>query len=91
MASYHAILFALLNDDVTLRWLNAEIIQFFSHALGPDAHVHTLNLHILPPPVLRTRSRRSGVLGVGLRACRGERVLGVEAGELGSGGRSGGG
>lgn len=47
--------------------------------------------HILPQPVLRTRSRRSGVLGMGLRASRGERVLGVEAGEFGSGGRSGGG
>lgn len=34
---------------------------------------------------------RSGVLGAGLRASRGERELGVEAGELGSGGRSGGG
>lgn len=56
--------------------------------------IHTCtqkNPDFLPPPVLRTRSRRSGVLGVGLRACRGERVFGVEAGEFGSGGRSGGG
>lgn len=59
--------------------------------VDPNIHMHTHNLHILPPPVLRTRSRRSGVLGVGRRACRGERELGVEAGELGSGGRSGGG
>lgn len=42
-------------------------------------------------PVLRTHSRRSGVLGVGLRACLGEREFGVEAGEWGSWGRSGGG
>lgn len=34
-----------------------------------------------PLPVLRTRSRRSGVLGAGLRVCRGDRVLGVEDGE----------
>lgn len=34
---------------------------------------------------------RCSFLGVGLRAWRGERVLGVEAGELGSGGSSGGG
>ncbi|TNN42662.1 hypothetical protein EYF80_047159 [Liparis tanakae] len=34
---------------------------------------------------------RCSALGAGLRAWRGERVLGVEAGELGSGGRSGGG
>ena len=45
-------------------------------------HTHT--------PVLSWRSTRSA-LGRGRRAWRGERVLGVEAGELGSGGRSGGG
>lgn len=56
-----------------------------------QTHMYTKNLSVLLSPVLRTRSRRSGVLGVGLRACRGERVLGVDAGELGSGGRSGGG
>lgn len=31
-ASYYTIIYELLNDDVTLRWLHAEIIQFFSHA-----------------------------------------------------------
>lgn len=45
----------------------------------------------VPHTVLRMCSRRSGVLGGGLRAWRGDRVLGVEAGESGSGGRSGGG
>lgn len=43
-------------------------------------------------PDRNTRSMgRCSALGVGLRAWRGERVLGVEAGELGSGGSSGGG
>lgn len=45
----------------------------------------------LPLLVLRMRSRCSGVRGVGLRCWRGERELGVEAGDRGSGGRSGGG
>ncbi len=41
-------------------------------------------------PARSTRSiGRPSALGVGLRAWRGERVLGVEAGEFGSGGRSG--
>lgn len=79
--------------------LDAEIVQrfFFSHIrakliVSPHKNNNThTHIHILPVPVLRTRSRRSGVLGVGLRVCRGERVLGVEAGELGSGGSSGGG
>lgn len=62
-----------------------------------DLFVFATPVNILPvfltklihTPVLRTRSKRSGVLGVGLRACLGERELGVEAGEWGSGGRSG--
>lgn len=64
-------------------------LQMHRPSVEADTHRHTPR--ILRLPVLRTRSRRSGVLGVGLRACRGERVLGVEAGEFGSGGKSGGG
>lgn len=45
-----------------------------------------------PRPARSTRSiGRCSALGVGLRAWRGERVFGVEAGELGSAGSSGGG
>lgn len=43
-------------------------------------------------PARNTRSiGRCSALGVGLRAWRGERVFGVEAGEFGSAGSSGGG
>ncbi len=47
---------------------------------------HTLSC--LYTPERNKRSTRSD-LGMGLRICRGDRVLGVEAGELGSGGSSG--
>lgn len=49
-----------------------------------------INMKRYSKPARSTRSiGRCSALGVGLRAWRGERVLGVEAGEFGSGGSSG--